>query len=167
MGKSGSIGQKLSLPTWIGGGVTLLMALLTRACTGSPLAVVHKLNAESLLPPLWLLGTMWLLAYALMGGGAGNLLCRRVGGAHNEALLWRGAAFFVLSIVLSLVWYTLLFGKLCVFPAWLCLVPSAAAALMCALSWWRLNRFTALIAVGFFLWQTALFLMQLGVMLHL
>lgn len=167
MGRIGSTGQGLSLPALVGSGVTLVVALLTRASTGSPLVAVHKLNALEVLPPLWLLGVLWLCAYALLGGATGYLLGRPVGGGRNEALLWRGAAFLVLTVALSLVWYTLLFGKLCVFPAWLCLPLSATAALICTLSWWRLCRGAALITAGFALWQVAVFLMQLCVMLCL
>ncbi len=156
----------ITLPTLIGGGVTLTAALLTRLTVGSPLAVVHKLEAFLILPPLWLMSLLWLSAFILMGAAAGHLLACPMGSAKREACLWRGSTFMVLAVVFSLVWYTLLFGKLFLLPSWLCLLLSAAAALVCGVSWRQVAWGAASVALGFALWQITLFLLQFAVLLH-
>ena len=157
--------RSLPLSALLGGGVTLTVALLTRMTVGSPLTVIHKLEAVLTLPPLWLMGLFWLFSFALVGGSAGYLLSCPNGGPHKEVLLWRGSTFFVLGVTLALVWYTLLFGKFCLLPSWLCLVLSAVASVVCALSWMQIKTAAAVAVFLFFLWQLYLVLMHLAVLL--
>ena len=157
----------ITLPALIGAGVTLAAALLTRLAVGSPLAVLHKLGAAAILPPLWLMSLVWLASFASAGAIAGYLLACPAGHAARETALWRGATFFVLAMVFSLVWYTLLFGKLCLLPSWLCLFLSAASAAVCGLSWGKLFLGGAWILFGFAVWQTVLILFQLCILLQM
>ncbi len=158
--------QRKTLPMLIGAAVVLTAALLTRLAAGSPLGVIHRLNAACLLPPLWLANLLWLAAFALVGAASGDLLVCTGGGAHRQAWLWRGSTFLVSAVVFSLVWYILLFGKL-----WLilsCLFPllAAAASLACALAWRRIGGNAWIAAMVFALWQIVLFLWHIAVLLH-
>ena len=157
--------RALPLPAWIGGGVTLAAALLTRWAVGSPVAVMHKLEAFRALPPLWLMSLLWLSSFAVLGMSLGYLLTCPDGDPRREALFWRGNTFLVLAVVFSLLWYALLFGKFYPVPSWLCLILSAAAALVCALSWLRVKTAAFAAAVLFALWQGYLILLQLAVLL--
>ncbi len=156
----------LTIPVLIGGGIVLAAALLTRLAVGSPLAVIHKLGASILLPPLWFTSLLWLASYALMGAAAGYLLSCPTGNTRREAFLWRGCTFLVLAVVFSLVWYTLLFGKLYLLSSWICLFFSAVAALICMISWWQIGKWAAIVSLCFAVWQVCLFLLQLAVILH-
>ena len=156
----------LTLPTLIGGGLTLAAALLMGLSVGSALPAIHALRAEAILPPVWLMSLLWLSSFALLGGALGYLLSCPSGGALREARLWRGATFLVLTVTLALVWYSLLFGKLLLLPSWLCLLLAAAASLTCALSWWPISRGAALIAGGCSLWQLSLFFWQFAIIIH-
>lgn len=156
----------LTLPVLVGGGLVLAAALLTRLTVGSPLAVIHKLGASVLLPPLWLTGLLWLGSYVLMGAAVGYLLSCPPGNARREADLWRGCTFLVLAVVFSLVWYTLLFGKLCLLLSCLCLLLAAVCALVCMISWWSVGKGAAVISLGFSLWQICLLFLQFAVILH-
>ena len=166
MKKARSAANRPTLPLLLGGGIALAAALLTRLTVGSPLAVIHKLDAFSVLPPLWILSLVWLAAFAWLGAAAGYLLACPPGSPKREADLWRGCTFAVLGAVFSLVWYTLLFGKFYLLPSWFCLPVSAAAAGICGLSWGRIGKGGAAAALAFGAWQICLFLIQLGVILH-
>ena len=155
-----------TLPLLIGGALTTTAALLTRLTVGSPLAVVHKLEALLILPPLWVLSLLWLAHFALLGAAAGFLLGCPIHTPHQEAAMWRGCTFMVLAAVFSLVWYTLLFGKLCLLPSWLCLLLSAGAAMACTISWRQTKKGAAAAAFAFSLWQIGLFFLQFAVILH-
>ncbi len=161
-----SAAPRPTLPMLIGGALTLAAALLTRLTVGSPLAVVHKLEAFLILPPLWVLSLVWLMHFAILGAAAGYLLACPAHNPVREAAMWRGCTFMVLAAVFSLVWYTLLFGKLCLLPSWICLLLSAGAALVCALSWRTLGKGAFAAALAFALWQIGLFFLQLTVILH-
>ncbi|MBQ9151214.1 MAG: hypothetical protein IJX72_03100, partial [Clostridia bacterium] len=97
----------------------------------------------------------------------GYLLSCPSGNTRREAHLWRGNTFMVLAVVFSLVWYTLLFGKLYLLPSWICLLLSAASALLCTLSWWPIGKWVSIISLYFALWQVCLFFLQLAVILHM
>ena len=155
-----------TLPAVSGGGVALAAAILTRLTAGSPLTVIHKLEATLPIPPIWLMSLMWLASFVLFGAAAGLLLVFPHGNPQREASLWRGNTFMVLAMVFSLGWYTLLFGKFCLLPSCLCLLLSAAAALACALAWMQLKRNASVAALVFSLWQIFLFLLQCAVLFH-
>ena len=154
-----------TIPRLIGGGSALSIAIFTRLTVGSPLALIHQLPSHTL-PPIWLFSLLWMASFALLGATAGHLLTC-VGGSHQrEACLWRGGTFMVLAMMFSLDWYTLLFGKFLFFPACLCLILSALAALICALSWIRVQKGAAVSPAIFFLWQTCLLICQIMVFLR-
>ncbi len=158
--------QRKTLPMLIGAATVLTAALLTRLAVGSPLRAIHRLNAAGWLPPLWLMSLLWFGSFALVGAAAGSLLACPGGGARREAWLWRGSTFLVPAVVFSLVWYVLLFGRL--WPILSCLFPllSAAAALVCVLSWRLIGGGAWWAVLVFALWQTVLFCWQLAVLLH-
>lgn len=150
----------------IGGIGGVVLALLVRFFAGGPWTILHRLGAGEILPPLWFLSLLWLSWFFLVGFATGYLLATEVGGAPREVLLWRGMTCLVLTLVLALVWYTLLFGKFSLFFSWLCLPLALAAALLCAISWWSLCRGAAVVLIGYALWLLCLFLLQMAVMLH-
>ena len=165
MNQAKPIYRFLTLPTLVGGGVVLAAALLTRLTVGNPLMILHKLGALGNLPPLWLLGFIWLTLYLLVGASTGYLLSCPSGKNGREASLWRGCTFMVLAVVLSLVWFTLLFGKFWLLPSWLCLCLAFVCAAICAVSWWQVGKGPAIIIWLFAIWQICLFFLQFAIML--
>ncbi len=156
----------LTFPALIGAGLLLACAMLTRWSVGSPIILLHKLSASALLPPMWLMSLLWLGFYLLWGAALGDLLSCPPTSPVGEVHLWRGCTFAVLAVVFSLVWYTLLFGKFYLVPSWMCLLVSAAAAFVCAYSWWRVTKWTSCVALLFGLWNICLFFLQFAVILH-
>ncbi len=160
------IGKIHKLSALIGGGIATVAAIFVRILTENPRVVLHRLAAYDRLPPLWLLSILWLGWFFLLGATTAILLCASRRDCRREALLWRGSTFLVLTVVISLIWYTLLFGKFSLLISWLCLPVAIAAALLCALSWWRTAGWAGVLLVGFALWLLCLFLLQFAVMLH-
>ncbi len=156
----------LTLPVLLGGGIVLTVVLLTRLAVGSPLIILHKLGATLALPPMWLMGLLWLGTYVLVGASAGYLLSFPAGNIRRDVHLWRGCTFMVLAVGFSLVWYILLFGKFWLILSWICLCLSAVCAVICTLSWWQIGKVASIIVFGFSLWQICLFFLQLAVILH-
>ena len=83
--------SRISPAVWAGGGIALAAALFTRLRVGSPLPLLHLLNADSILPPLWLTGLCWLSSFFLSGCAAGFILNCRTGGRVRSALPVRRA----------------------------------------------------------------------------
>ena len=157
--------RALPLASLVGGGVTLAAALLTRWAVGSPVTVLHRLEALRALPPLWLMSILWLASFAAVGMAVGYLLTCPDGSPRREALFWRGNTFLVLAVVFSLLWYVLLFGKFYPVPSLCCLLLSAGAALVCSLSWMQVKAPPAVAVLIFALWQGYLILLQLTVLM--
>lgn len=153
--------------SWLlGGGAGILLALLPLWFAGKPLPILYLLGADTLLPPLWLMGLLWLGVYALLGAAAVLALACQSRGSHADALLWRGMTFLVVEITFSLAWYSLLFGSFLLLPSWLCLVGAAVSGTLCLLSWLPLRNLSALLSLAGILWHIWLLLLQLAVILH-
>ncbi len=153
------------LPTLVGAAVGALAALTLRAVTADPLTTLHRLCALDVLPPLWLMSALWLAWAALLGGAMAHALVRAgQGGAATAA--WRGSTCLCLSAMTAAAWYALLFGKGALLLSWLCLLASALAAALAALSWAKCASVPAILTAAFALWSILLFFLQLAVMLH-
>ena len=153
--------------SWLlGGGAGILLALFPLWFVGTPLPILYLLGADTLLPPLWLMGLLWLGVYALMGAAAVLALAGQSRGSHADALLWRGMTFLVVEITFSLAWYSLLFSSFLLLPSWLCLVGAAVSGTLCLLSWLPLRNLSALLSLAGILWHIWLLLLQLAVILH-
>ncbi len=150
----------------VGGGVAVLVTVSVRVAVGGPVELFHYLGAGEVLPPLWLMGLLWLGGFFVIGATVGVLIIspRRCGG--READVWRGCTCLVLSLGAALMWYTLLFGKGSLFFSWLCLPVAIVAGIPGVTAWYRADRHAAVAAGGWILWMALLFLAQFAVMLR-
>ena len=150
----------------IGGGMGVLSGIAVAVTVGSPLPVLRLWGADVLLPPLWILGILWLAGYARLGGAAGYAWGCPGGGLHREMPLWRGLTFLVVEVTFSCAWYSLSFGSHLLLPGWLCLVASVAAGGLCLAAWWWSFRGAAILCGGGTLWLLYVTLCHLFVILH-
>ena len=160
------IGKVHKTYAWIGGGAGLLAAISVAATVGSPLPILRLLGAGEILPPVWILGLLWLTGYGILGGAAGYALACVVGRASREVWIWRGLTFLVVEITFSFAWYSLSFGSFHLLSAWICLVLGVAAGCICTVSWLPVRRVPALLCGGVTLWLAYLALCHLVVILH-
>lgn len=149
-----------------GGGIGVGIALAVRLLTTSPRLVLHALAPTLSLPPLWLMGILWLAGCFLLGASVGYMVGRRSGGMRCEMLAWRGSTFLVLTVAFSLMWYALLFGKFSLLLSLICLPVAMLTTAFCILTWWRVSAGVSLLLGGYILWLLFLLLLQLAVILH-
>lgn len=158
-------GRILTPGTWIGGIAVTAAAAGTRLWAGSPVALIHSLGRADTLPPLWLMGLLWLSAFFLFGCTAGTVLTGRTGGPVLSAWRFRGGMYFLLSVMPALMWYPLLFSASLLWLSLVCLCVSAGCAAVCGLCWLRVSRLS-LVTVGLYLfWTVFLFFLQLFTLL--
>lgn len=150
----------------VGGGLGLLSSIIVASAVGSPLPVLRVLGADAILPPIWLMGLLWLAGYALLGAAAGYVLACLSGGPCHDTPLWKGLTFWVVEFIFPFVWYCLSFGPCLLFRAGICLLIGVAAGVVCTLSWFRVYRLPALLCGGVTLWMLYLLLCHLVVVLH-
>ncbi len=149
----------------VGGGIGLLQALVLRAVAGGPWALLHRLNAAAYLPPMWLLGLLWLAAFILLGGAAGTAVACAAGHA-DEASAWRGCTAVTLAAMLAEAWYALLFLKYSLLFSWLCLPIAVVLLAVAALSWRSVHPGAALLSLGGALWFVFLLVLESMVILR-
>ena len=82
--------------------------ILVRAFIGSPHRTLLELGIGAMVPPVWIMTTLWTVALFGIGCGAGFVLGMRSGGYDGER--YKGCMFFVLLAVLELCWYPTFFG---------------------------------------------------------
>ncbi len=151
----------------IGGGIGVGLLLFGRLLCESPRVAWHRLGCGAVLPPLWLLGCLYLAWGFLLGATAGYLIAgggtasRRTAG--GEAALWRGCTALCLTYMLTLGWYLLFFGKCSLLISLLCLVLTGAAAAAGAVSLGGLSLVGAVIPGGYVLWVVYLLFSQIAV----
>lgn len=150
----------------IGGCAGLLGGIFLVSAVGSPLPILRLLAADAILPPLWLMGLLWLIGCVALGIAAGCVWTCPNGGPCREVLLWRGLVFLVAEVSFSFAWYSLLFEAFLMFPAWICLVIGVAAGIACTVTWFRAYRVSSLFCGGATLWLFYLTLCHLVVILH-
>ena len=160
------IGKVHKTYAWIGGGAGLLFGISVAATVGSPLPVLHLLGAGEILPPIWILGLLWLGGYGILGAAAGYVLACAACQPSREVLVWRGLTFLVVEVTFSFAWYSLSFGSFHLAPAWICLLLAVAAGIVCTVSWLFARRGPALLCGGVTLWFVYLVLCHLVVILH-
>ena len=147
-----------AIPFSAGLGVMLL--------TPSPLYLLHRLDATSMLPPLWILALLHLGWYAATGATLGYALLRTPLRRASEGSFWRGCTCLVLGCMLISVWYILLFGKGALLLSWGFLPLCAGAVLLAALSLHPLKGFSLWLAIPTVLWPIFLAILHLLVLLQ-
>ena len=150
----------------IGGGAGLFIGGIVTVTVGSPLPVLRLLGGGAVLPPLWLMGLLWFMGYALAGAAVGMALPCIGMGAVREAHVWRGLTFLVLEVTFSFAWYSLSFGSFLLFPAWFCLLAGIGAGIICTLSWFRVYRLSCAAVGAVTVWLIYLALCHAIVILH-
>ena len=149
------------------GGVLVGSTLLYCAAMGSPHQALHRLMAYEVLPPIWLLSLLWLAVLFVMGATAADLLRGSKGGMISEAFAWQGSTWLALSLGTSVAWYALLFVKFSLLASWICLLLTLGCAVLCFLSWIRIQPRCGIPAAVYCLWLIAMSIAQLLIMLRL
>lgn len=157
-------GRRLSPAAWICGGLVLVAALLVRLRAGSPLPLLHMLQPWQRMPPLWLLGLLWLAGFFLLGCAIGQALVCPAPGTRSAWRL-RGLLYGLLSGGCALLWYPLLFASSLLWLSWICLLGGALSAWLCMLSLMRVQRRLGWRLLPFVLWLVFLCLLQLLLLL--
>lgn len=150
---------------WAGGCIALAAALLTRLRVGSPLPLLHLLNADGILPPLWLTGLGWMGSFFLSGCAAGYIFGCRTGGC-DAAWRRRGAVYGLLCLSADIGWYPLLFAEQALWLSWLCLLAAALSGVLCLACWTRVCRRVLLFQIPAAAWMCFLTVLQLTVLLR-
>ena len=137
------------------GGLCVIIYIVMLAISGSPFEMIHKLDFNKMIPPMW----MWRifnLAWAFLGGAAaGSLICdaacRRIAG-ERVLCACKGGLFFLSAFFLSVVHYPVFFCLEKLFIAFLVALLATACAAVCAVIWSKASPIASIVLAGNALW---------------
>lgn len=154
---------------WVGvwGILLLLMAWLVKDSVRSPYVLLHSTESLVLLPPLWLLGSLWFLAYFGLGCAMGIIFSPRTVPCEENAGRYKGGMLLVVSVALSFAWYLLLFGAGSFFLSWIFCGLSILFGFLAAFCWFPISKCCGAILMIVYIGYFLLFILQLMVMLHI
>ncbi len=149
--------------------VNMVLCLIVRIVSGSPFEVIHRLNCNDILPPIWIFNLLWLIASFCVGFSAGiiinAILCRRING-RDEIFAYRGGLCFVALVFLAVIWYPLLFIKEAVFLSLLIAILSAVCSFVCALEWVRIEKCAGVVVFIYSFWLLYVMIINFALLFH-
>jgi tryptophan-rich sensory protein len=138
-----------------GAGSLTLAGSIVRGVSGSPYQNGMMLRFGSLFPPVWLMGLMWMLWYALLGAALFCVLSDVRNDACTEAIKYRGGMSFLCMLFLGFLWYPVFFSTGRIF---LSVLICASVLVLCVVTAWcyrvafRLTAVLLTIHALFLLW---------------
>lgn len=137
------------------GCIFAVMGIAVIFASGSPFEFMHKINMHQIIPPLWLwcLSTVifdFLLGFALgvvWGEIFSKHACR-----EKEVNSYQGCIFFIVSFLLFLAHYPMLFVAERLILALLLAIVSLVCAGICFVFWTKTSPIAAIITGAYTLW---------------
>ena len=150
-----------------GAAFLLVIAFLVKKSVPAPYLLLHHTESLSFLPPLWILGLLWLGIYGLLGFTAGQICAVKVSHPQTDVQRFKGGFYFLLLLLCSFLWYVYLFKNSWFLLSWIFCGMTVISSFFCGAHWYRISR-----ACGCFIWiVTTVFLfwwlIQLLLMLHI
>ncbi|MBR2446957.1 MAG: tryptophan-rich sensory protein [Clostridia bacterium] len=140
------------------GAILSLCAVSVRFWWGSPHASITQMGIREVLPPVWLMGFLWLLWYFALGATLGGVLYTY---GKNCIDAWRGTCFFLLMIGVGFLWYPLFFVRHYFLFSLIVLLAVIALAAVCALQWQKLSPMAGIVMWLHVLWLFYMTVLQL------
>ncbi len=147
-----------NLPLIIGC-IFALIGIAVIVASGSPYDLMHKISIYQVMPPLW----MWCLSTVIFDfllGFALGLICCDIfsNGAcrEREISAYQGGIFFVVTFLLFLAHYPMLFVAERLVLALLIAIISLVCAGICFALWIKISPISAIIIGAYVLWLTYL-----------
>lgn len=131
--------------------ISLIIAFIVRAATGSPYRVISYCSLQNIIPPVWLMVLAWIFWYLTLGCVIGSVLgccsCR------DDVARYKGGMLFVLMMAIGYVWYPLFFGAATLFFAQLAAEAVLTLSVLCALLFIRVKKWAAWAMLCFSAWM--------------
>ncbi|MBQ2806552.1 MAG: tryptophan-rich sensory protein [Clostridia bacterium] len=140
------------------GAVLALCGMAVRFWWGSPYAGITQLGIREVIPPVWLMGLLWLLWYFVLGATLGGVLYTY---GKNCIGAWRGACFFLLMIGVGYLWYPLFFVRQNLALSLAVILAVIVLAAVCALQWQTLSVLAGAVLWLHVLWLIYMLILQL------
>ena len=144
-------------------GVLLTVAgILVRVEVGSPYRTILELGIDEIIPPAWLMASIWALSFFIVGCAGGFVFGYRTAGQSVEK--YKGCMYFVLLCVLELCWYPTLFGANLVFLSVLLCLLILCISLFTTFCFYRVTSFAGMLLLFHDVWLVYMLLLNFAVL---
>ena len=138
----------------------LLVNFSVWCAVGSPMFTIRFLSSGLPMLPLWLYGLFDFLSFGALGFSLGADLFSRC--SVNEVARYRGAFFFVLSLVLSFLHHLFFFTMTSFFVSFLIGVISVALLVLAIIDFSHVSRIAFVFAIIGTLWKLYVCLLSIA-----
>ena len=135
-----------------GAGVLMGAGLCVRTVSGSPYARGMMLHFGDVIPPVLLMGLLWMVWYGVLGATLAATLCCTRRGAHAQLAACRGSMLLLCMIFLGFFWYPLFFAAEQLLLALLLHLIVLALCVLSALCYFRYFRAAAIVLFCHAVW---------------
>lgn len=166
--KPSSKPHSISLFSIILGASLMIIRTLSVSIHPSPYDMIHKLDINGIIPPLWLLNLSFSVLFFMLGYSAGAVICKCVSsgkGIYDAVSSYRGGMFFTLTFFLLIVHYPLFFILERLLLSLIVAILSVIASIICAISWSRVSPFSTFIMTACAIFSAYLTLINLLILI--
>lgn len=93
----------------LGAGTLMVAGAVVRLVSGSPFSRGVMAEYGERIPPVFLMGLLWMLWYGVLGATLSGVLCGRQRDVCSQIARYRGGMLFLGMIFLGFLWYPLFF----------------------------------------------------------
>ena len=161
-------GVLFSCRSLVVGSIFAIICCTVISISGSPYETLHNLNANGILPPVWIFKlflTLWAFLLGAASGAVSLAVSKKREGIRGELAACKGGIFLVSSFALSLAFYPLFFACERLVLAFLVSLEAAMMSVFCGVVWRKSFGFSALILWGNAFWQVYVAFVSINVLI--
>lgn len=139
--------KNINLLSLILGTVLLIIRLLTVSIHGSPFDMIHKLDQNGIIPPVWIINLCFGVLFFALGYAAGIIIseCSSGRGKNNAVSAYKGGMYFMITLFTLTVHYPLFFILERLLLSLITVIISVISSIICVFSWGKISTLSALI----------------------
>lgn len=139
----------------------LLIAIFVRWVSGSPLQIIHYIDARDLVPPIWLMVLLFSAFYVVSGAALGLSLGARF--CPHQEKKYQGAMWLCISLALGYAWYPVFFCAKLFFVSLIFSILCFACSILATLCFSKVSRLSFFLSLAADVWLLYLMLLNFRV----
>ncbi len=149
--------------------ISLMVRMFSVSITGEPYDMLHKLDGNNIVPPVWILNLSLNLVYFIAGYAAGivsNTVASGYINCEEKMSAYRGGMYFIAAYFLTLIHYPLFFVSEKLSVSLIVIVITLISLTICIYSWAKISSSAALILTVYFIISIYLFFINLFILMN-
>ncbi len=149
--------------------ISVIVRMFSLSVAGEPYDMLHKLDGNNIVPPVWMLNLLLNLAYFIAGYAAGivsNTIASGNVNCEEKMSAYRGGMYFIAAYFLTLIHYPLFFVSEKLSASLIVIVITLISLIICIYSWAKFSPSAAMILTVYFIITIYLFFINLFILMN-